>query len=322
MAEKSFEDQFDHDPDAVYEEEEEADLGLDDEFAAPKKASKRSKMKPPPEKHSLPKIGCFSGVFKIFLSLGLIIFFAAYLLYPDVFAGIRKKVTNLSLPERHSNAPVSPLTTKPAAIPYSARERVETDYVIKKPSPKQELPKIFLPGGGFLQDFSTASEKKPSLNTYLSEAGRITYETLDTYRGLVKKLIEDWTGETDEERISQIVGLSYHQFFNQTSAFLLAQTLLKQTDQVSVGIDKIIVESPPHIMAAVYPPLKLAIASKTSLPAQLQTLEPISSFLIYVCKDEPECMASWDLLIEMLGFQRYAKRLEKAPETIYMRKQQ
>ena len=78
---KNFEDQFDHDPNSSYEEEEELDLGPDDEFAEPS-ASQRPLNGP--RKRDLPEVGCLGGVFKIFLSLALIAGFVLYLFYPKI----------------------------------------------------------------------------------------------------------------------------------------------------------------------------------------------------------------------------------------------
>ena len=115
--------------------------------------------------------------------------------------------------------------------------------------------------------------------------------------------------------------MPYKQFFAQTSASLLSQTVLKRLGLTPVNSPEMVTQAPVHTMAAVYPPLKAAMAGKANDPEKLRTVEPVSSFLLYVCKNNYECLASWDLLMDMLNIKQYAKRLEKAPETIYTGKQ-
>ena len=306
---KSFEDQFDHDPNAVYEEEDaDLDLGPDDEFAdtQPSPSAQREKR---PHSPAVPKGGCFGGLLKVVLSLSLIVFCYFYLFKPEKFTAIQTKITDLVSAEKDAEAPVLSLggTDRPV-LEFSG---------ISTPQQKVSVPSVILHGSGILSDFTTAAKQKPSLNSYLISADGITFETLDMHHNLVKNMIADWAGETDEQKISEILQMPYKTFFNRTSASLLSQTLLKRLGLTPVNTDQMISQSPVHIMAAVYPKLKSAMAVKKTVQEQIRTIEPISSFLIYICHDNSECMASWDLLIDMLGVKQFAKRKEKAPETIY-----
>lgn len=308
-ASKSFEDQFDHDPNDSYEEEEEElDLGPDDEFLdalPPKNRQKEQEKRLPP-----PRGGCLSGLLKVFLSLSLIAFCYFYLVNPEAFKNIQTKITGtFSSIGKDIEAPVLSLGD---TMPIK-QEQAGTMEI----SQQDTVPAIILQGAGVLPDFSTAAKQNPDLNSYLITANKITFNTLDTHHSLVKNMIAEWTGQTDEQKISEIIQMPYKRFFYRTSASLLSQTLLKQIGLTPVNTDKMIVQSPVHIMAAVYPHLKSAIAVKTNIQDQVRTIEPVSSFLIYVCNDNSECMASWDLLIDMLGAKKFSKRLEKAPETIY-----
>lgn len=310
---KSFEDQFDHDPNAVYEDESDLDLGPDEEYADqhpqgndPERSAGRN----------APKGGCLGGLFKVLLSLGLIGFFYFYIFCPEKFTGIQTKITEIVSSDKNTDAPDLSLGKPEETI---AAPEAQTPAPAR-PKP-QTVPYVILHGAGVLPDFSTAAKQNPALNTYLIAADKITFETLDTHHHLVQKMIADWSKETDEEKISEIVQMPYKEFFARTSATLLSQTLLKRIGLTPVNAPELVTQSPVHVMAAVYPPLKAAMAGKANVPAKLQTAEPVSSFLIYICRGNYECMASWDLLMDMLNIKQYAKRLEKAPETIYTGKQ-
>lgn len=355
---ESFEDRFDHDPNAVYEDEEDEDLGPDDEFADEHAQKKTSSPKKQPPAHlrvrnlEPPKTGGFVGmIFQIFLSLCVIAACYFYFCRPEDFgkvkekaAEIKEKITEMLPFEKNGEEaplpslkkPEAPVTEKNEKIvekpaeKHSALREEESDgkttigtrmlSVVTAPSaPVGKTDKIVLYGSGMLPNFSDSLQKRPSLKAHLTAAEQITFETLNTHHELVKNMIAEWAGETDEEKIAEIVEMPYTQFFYKTSAALLAQTLLKGVGLATVTSERTIVQSPIHIMAAVYPPLKEAMAGKPNIQEQIRTFEPVSSFLIYACHDDPECMASWDLLIDMLNIKQFSKRLEKAPETIYTR---
>ena len=308
---ESFEDRFDHDPNAVYEDEEDEDLGPDDEFAdEPEKIKQPYSQKKRGRNLEPPKTGGSVGaLFKIVLSLCLIAFCYFYIFRPEDFNTLRAKITQILAVEKDTGAPV---------LPLSKKEKEETPQ--PQVQPLQHFSEIMLDGSGTLPDFTEAAEKRPALNSYLTSAEKITFETLNTHHELVTNMIADWAEETDEEKIAEIVQMPYTKFFYKTSASLLAQTLLKNAGLTPVASDHLLIQSPIQTMAIVYPLLKEAMATKTTVQEQIRTIEPVSSFLIYVCRDDSECMASWDLLIDMLGVKQFAKRLEKAPETVYMRK--
>ena len=303
---ESFEDRFDHDPNAVYEDEEDEDLGPDDEFADATPYQK------PPRRLEPPKGGCTGGLFKIILSLSLISFFFIYIFQSEKLSNVQTKLTSLFAIEKDSEAPVLSLNGT-----NRSAEKTET---LPDSKPDTPVPQIILNGSGSLPDFETSAKRRPSLNSHLISADKVTFETLDTHHELVKNMIADWTGTADEQKIAEIVQMPYKQFFSKTSASLLSQTLLKNIGLTPENSDQMLEQSPIRTMVVVYPLLKEAMALKTTVPEQIRILEPVSSFLIYVCHNDRECMASWDLLIDMLGAKQFSKRLEKAPETIYMRK--
>lgn len=303
---KTFEDKFDHDPDTVYTEEDDIDLGPDDEFADAAEKSATPKM---PRQNTTPSgAGCLGGLFKVALSLGLIAFCYFYIFQPEKFTALQQKIIQITSSETDGGQPLlsmeAPVSGKTDPLPVR--------------QPPQVVPPIILRGAGTLPDFSTAAKNDASLNFYLIEADRLRFDTLDTYHDLLTKMIAAWAGENDPKKIEQITGMPYKQFFNQVSVSLLSQTVLKQAGLTPSGTSRIIRQDPVQAMASVYPRLKEAMAVKTTVRDQLKTIEPVSSFLIYICRGSSECLASWDLLIDMLGAKKYAQILEKAPENIYL----
>ncbi len=303
---KTFEDQFDHEPDAAYAEEDELDLGPDDEFADTEQTKRPAK---PNDfrRNAPPKGGCLGGLFKVVLSLGLIVFCYFYIFRPEKFTTLQQKIIQMSALKTDDGQPLLSLE-KPDLI---------EDGASPVRQPPQTVPSIILRGAGTLPDFSTAARNEASLNFYLIEADQLRFETLDTYHALLTKMIADWTKETDPKKIEQMTGMTYKQFFNYVSVSLLSQTVLKQAGLTPSATSRVIMQDPIQAMASLYPHLKEAMAKKTSILEQLKTIEPVSSFLIYICRNSSECMASWDLLIDMLGAKKYAQVLEKAPENIY-----
>lgn len=302
---KTFEDKFDHDPGTAYAQEEDIDLGPDDEFtdAAGKPAPSGVPRQTPP-----PGGGCAGGLFKVVLSLGLIAACYFYIFQPEKFTALQQKIIQITASETDGSLPLLSMETPKPAETGAAPVR----------QPPRIVPPIVLRGAGTLPDFSTAAKNDASLNFYLIEADQLRFETLDTYHDLLTKMIAGWTGETDPKKIEQITGMPYRRFFNLVSVSLLSQTVLKQAGLTPGGAGRIIQQDPVQAMAAVYPRLKEAMATKTTVRDQLKTIEPVSSFLIYICRGSSECLASWDLLIDMLGAKKYAQILEKAPESIYL----
>ena len=299
---KTFEDQFDHDPDTVYDPEEDLDLGPDDEFSGNSETSSKSYTS---AQKDVSQGGCLGGLLKVALSSGLILFCYLYIFQPEKFTVLQNKITQIFSADSEERLPL--LSMSEQNIPQSPVQ----------PQMPVSIPNILLNGAGTLPDFSTVAKHKTALNFYLIEAEKIRFETLDTYHNLLKNMINDWTGETEPEKIEQIINMPYTQFFTQTSVSLLSQTVLKQIGLTPTGNARIVSQDPIQVMASVYPHLKKAMSEKTTVRDQLKTIEPISSFLIHICRGSVECLASWDLLIDMLGVKKYAQILEKSPENIY-----
>ena len=304
---KSFEDKFDHDPDEIPEED---DLDPNE---------RRTWY---PQKHEVPKSGCFGGLFKMGVSLSLIALTYLYIFEPAKFADLQDKA--MELQERIKK--IAAMDQDGQAPSLAMKKKVQPVTVsVRPPAPAAEQRReeriddsaIVLFGSGSLPDFTTAAKKNPSLNGYTDDANKMTFGMLDSYHALVKRMISEWAEETDEQKIAEIVQMPYKSFFNRTSAVLLSQTILKQVGLTPEKSDRLISQSPIQAMALLYPKMREAMAAKTTVQDQIRVIEPVSSFLIYICHDEPECMASWDLLIDMLGAKQFAPRLEKAPETIY-----
>ena len=241
---------------------------------------------------------------------------------------IQNKITDMVAEEPAPSSPETAVKTESAIKREFAIKRETPPPMDFATSPEPVRPKpaeykkadIILNGAGLLPDFTTAAKKKPSLNAYTADANKMIFETLNTYHKLVKDMIAEWAEETDEQKIAEIVQMPYKQFFAKTSASLLSQTLLRKSGLTPVNTDQMISESPIQAMAFLYSFLRNAMLTKESVPEQIRTIEPVTSFLLYVCHDDSECLGSWDLLLDMLGVKQFAKRLELAPETIYTEK--
>lgn len=305
---KTFEDKFDHKPNKIYEKDDDDDL--------PPKS--------PLHLHAVPQIdnsasGCLAGLGKIALSVGTIALCLLYICKPDTFSGLAYHVTHMfSAPSRARTvarkAP-SPATQAAAAVAAPA------------PAPKKAAPAapakpavrsvLALRGAGSLPDFATAAKLNPDLYDYADALHRLRFETLDEHHNLVRRMIASWTRESAPEKIEALTGIPYKTFFNRVSARVLSQTVLPKAGLTPTAGDAMIAQDPVQIMATVYPYMKVAIANKTTARGVLGSVEPVSSFLLHVCRDDTECLGSWDLLIDMLGLGKYASLLEKYPETIY-----
>ena len=301
---ETFEDRFDHDPNSARPDDSEIDLDDDFDEADGERASvpqyRRRDLEPRGG-------GCLGGLFKIALSLGMIGFCGLYVTRPDLFAEIQNKITKAMSFQR--GAPVLNIGKAEPSVPSG--EAATSEHA-------DETPYVVLRGAGVLPDFSTAAKRNPSLNGYLSAAEKTTFKTLDGFRPMVENMIADWAGEKDRKKIEELTGVSYRRFYDYTAASLISQTVLEREAGLSpVRSSKMVEQTALQAMAAVYTPLREAISGKATVREQLKIVEPVSTFLLYLCGGDTECLVSWDLLIDMLGLKKYAPVLEKAPENIY-----
>ena len=302
---ETFEDRFDHDPHSARPDDTEIDL--DDDFdesevdfsSAPQ--YKTRNLEPPGG-------GCLGGLFKIALSLGMIGFCVLYISRPDLFDAVQNKIAKAMSMQR--GAPV-------LNIGKNVSDAPAVDAAAPAASEEKSSPYVVLRGAGILPDFSTAAKRNPSLNGYLTSAEKTTFQTLGGFRPMVESMIADWAGEKDRKKIEELIGVSYRSFYNYTAASLLSQTVLKQAGLTPVRSPKMVEQDAVKAMAVVYTPLREAISAKTTVREQLKIIEPVSTFLLYLCGGDSECLVSWDLLIDMLGMKKYAAVLEKSPENIY-----
>ncbi len=292
----SFEDTFDHDEHFDFSEQ---DLDTDNENPDTNTAFD-------PEKYRIPRKGCLSNFFKIALSLGLITGVCFYIFHPAQIRDIKSKITKLRYFEKDDKAPL--LTIGSPDLMISAQKLSEQN---------QPLPSVILRGSGSLADFNVLAEKKLTLNAHLRKAEKINFSNLDQYHDIVKALIFDWTQETDPKKIEPKTAMPYQKFFMKTSATLFSQTVLKQAGLTSVDNSQLILQPPVQIMAVLYPLVRQSMDKKVNIQEKLKILEPVSSFLIYICHGNSECLSSWDLFINMLGAGNYAKVLATNPEALY-----
>ncbi len=303
---KTFEDKFDHKPNKIYEKDDDGD-------DLPPKS--------PLHLHAVPQIdtstsGCLAGLCKIALSVGTIALCLLYICKPDTFSALAYRATRMfSSPSRARVVKKAPHPTTPAAA--TAAAPVQKKAVPAAPAKPAVRSVLALRGAGSLPDFATAAKPNRDLYDYADALHRLRFETLDKHHNLVRRMIASWTRESAPEKIEALTGVPYKTFFDRVSARVLSQTVLPKAGLTPTAGDAMIAQDPVQIMATVYPYMKVAIANKTTARGVLGSVEPVSSFLLHVCRDDTECLGSWDLLIDMLGLGKYASLLEKYPETIY-----
>lgn len=341
---EEFEDRFNHDPGAVYEEEE-IDLGPDDEFADTRRSKNTAKPEPKKRfKRMRSPSGCLFRlsllILKAALSIGLITLAYLYIFNPEKLGPLQKYLPARTAPEKQETKPAAqiqlpsgrgtiippdePVQPPPAApaesvsvpAPESPARRREPAEPMAEPL-SMELPELNIRGAGSVPDFITASARNPSLRIYVTRANGLRFGNLDGFRDMIDDMIFDWTGAPDDIALEEMTGMPFGDFYNRVAFTVLSRTVLVQAGLTPSGDETLIEEKPVQAMAAVYPLLKSAISNKPTIRAQLKTVEPVSSFLLDSCSNEIECLASWDLLIDMLGLKQYAQILERTPDKIY-----
>lgn len=343
---EEFEDRFNHHPGAVYEEEE-IDLGPDEEFAGTKRSKTSSAQEPKKRfKRMRSPSGCLIRlcllILKVSISIGLITLAYLYVFNPEKLGPLQqylpartaakkqqmKPAPEIELPSGRGviAPPAEPVQIQPAAPvepePVFEQERPVRPQRPPEPEPEpllMELPELSIRGAGTVPDFIAASARNPSLRIYVTRANGLRFGNLDGFRDMVDNMIFDWTGAPDEAALEEMTGMPFGDFYNRVAFAILSRTVLIQAGLTPSGDENLIEEKPVQAMAAVYPLLKSAISNKPTVRAQLKTVEPVSSFLLHFCNNEIECLASWDLLIDMLGLKQYSQILERTPDKIYER---
>lgn len=354
-----FEDRFDHEPGATYEDDEDLlDYDEEESFAPKKKAKKKGGKKDKKKKKKSfggsPLGGVFWSLFKSLISIGLVVFTYFYIFQPErlsnikAYVGIRSTKPVETMPKKPilpfektddfgKEAPIRPQAsiTPTAPIQQPTQKQPEAQ---PKPRPKPEEPKMILtslsidiPGKGSLPDLKTAVARNDELADYLSRVDRINFDSLYLFKGYTQRLIYRWaevndlpTTEAKQAAVAEKVGIPFNDFENEISIALLPQTVLPKAGITPIYNTKgkfapegiMIKEDPVMAMASVYPLLNSSLDIKTDTKMKLKTVEPVSTFLIHICNDSIECLASWDLLIDMLGLKQYSEILEKTPEKI------
>ncbi len=118
------------------------------------------------------------------------------------------------------------------------------------------------------------------------------------------------------------VAEKWNELMNEVVYDMLAQSVLKNAGIKSSYFEnagKLSFEtSTLQIMADLYPLLGKVLAAKPDMKDKLKMIEPVSSFLLRSCGADMECLASYDLLMESLGFSaKELKILQEAPLSVY-----
>ena len=76
--------------------------------------------------------------------------------------------------------------------------------------------------------------------------------------------------------------------------------------------------NPLQVMADLLKPLTEVLAQKKTEAEKMKLIEPVSSFLLNACGKDMECLGSYDLFMETLGFsEKETSILQKNPQSVY-----
>lgn len=118
------------------------------------------------------------------------------------------------------------------------------------------------------------------------------------------------------------VAEEWNRFSNEIFYDVFAQSILKNSGVKSAYFENAgkvsFEESTLQIMADLYPLLEQILPSKPNKKEKMKTIEPVSSFLLKSCGSDMECLASYDMLMETLGFSpEDLKILQDKPLSVY-----
>lgn len=118
------------------------------------------------------------------------------------------------------------------------------------------------------------------------------------------------------------VANEWNKFSNEIFFDVFAQSILKNSGVKSVYFENAgkvsFEESTLQIMADLYPLLEKILSAKPNKKEKMKMIEPVSSFLLKSCGSDMECLASYDMLMETLGFTpEDLKILQDKPLSVY-----
>ena len=228
--------------------------------------------------------------------------------------------------------PLPPLPVKKEAPPQIITTLPAAKYIpLPDLKPRGELPALRM-----------AAQENSRLKDALNTLTKMPLSHLDAFRASVEHIIFLWAGVEnlpDEKGVSErkIAVMEkaagkplrrsenlikvWNKYVQSVSFDLFAQTIAKG-EGIPIFFEEkngelIIKETPLKTMAVLYPKLDIVMSQKVGIVDKLRTIEPASSFFIRLCKEDFECLASYDLMMESFGLNDYIQMLQDTPEQVY-----
>ncbi|HBO59003.1 MAG TPA: hypothetical protein DD624_03740 [Alphaproteobacteria bacterium] len=230
------------------------------------------------------------------------------------------KITDGDKPTAPAPAAVAPVSkppvnfaqkrTAPAEQSPAASEVKET-APLQNSTPQPQQKRFNLRGYGKIPDLLTAIAGNPSLKDTLLKADVYTFEQLPKLRPFVQSFILQWAQADSPEAIEQLAGVPFKTFENQVLVELLPFTTFRRAKLTPSYDANLIKETPTDAASTLFMYLKPIVDEQQTTQEKLAFVEPVSTFLLYRCGRDADCLASWDLLLDMLDLSDYKDQLKQ-----------
>lgn len=211
---------------------------------------------------------------------------------------------------------VKPRQTGPAnfaqkrALPAApSPEQAKEEPAAPQQAPQQH--RFNLRGAGRIPDLLTAVSQRPQLRDALLKADVYTFESLPKLRPFIRSFILQWANVATTGEAAALAGMPFDAFENQVLVDLLPFTTLKRAGLTPSYDGNLIKESPEEAAGSLFMYLKPIVDAQQTDDEKLAVVEPVSTFLLYRCGRQKECLESWDLLIDMLELSDFKERLRQ-----------
>lgn len=168
-----------------------------------------------------------------------------------------------------------------------------------------------LRGAGQIPDLLTAVSQRPQLRDALLKADVYTFESLPRLRPFIRSFILQWANVATTSEAAALAGMPFDAFENQVLVDLLPFTTLKRAGLTPSYDGNLIKESPEEAAGSLFMYLKPIVDAQQTDDEKLAVVEPVSTFLLYRCGHQKECLESWDLMIDMLELSDFKERLRQ-----------
>lgn len=192
-----------------------------------------------------------------------------------------------------------------------AQQPAETNTETTPAARQAQQNRFNLRGAGKIPDLLTAVSQNPSLRDTLLKADVYTFESLPRLRPFIRSFILQWANVETPAEAEALAGMPFSAFENQVLVDLLPFTTLKRAGLTPSFDGNLIKESPEEASGSLFMYLKPIVDTKETADEKLEVVEPVSTFLLYRCGHQKECLESWDLLIDMLELSEFKERLRQ-----------